>query len=89
MPTFTINSDVIAKKRENGDVLLVKLDDSDTYFSINGISCEIWNKIEQGSSTEEIEKYLSTKYKKDQQEAVKLFKKLINDLIKNDLISKN
>lgn len=84
---FTINDDVIAKKRENGDVILVKLDDNDIYFTINGLSVEVWEKLEKGKSLEEIEVNLTKKYPTDKVKIKKLLIKFVADLTKNKILA--
>ena len=83
---FQVSDDVIAKRRENGDILLVKLDDNDIYFTINGISVDVWEKLEKGKTLEEIEEALAEKYPNETKAIKTLLKKFTNDLVSKNLL---
>ena len=79
--------DFISKRRANGDVLLVRLDDSEVYFTIDGYSADIWEKLSGGYSIEEAESELIKLHPKDESEIKDLMKSFIQDLLQNKMIT--
>lgn len=60
--------DIVTRKNENGSIVLMKMDDSDIFFKINGIAAEIYTEIEKGQKLNNIFKDLCSRYpdKEDQ-----------------------
>jgi hypothetical protein len=42
---FKRNTEVVSRINDNGDLILMKLDDSDSFFKITGISTIIWQEL--------------------------------------------
>ncbi len=84
---ITCDPEFIFKRRSNGDILLLRLDDSEIYFTIDGISTAIWDNLIAGKSIEKSEAELIKKHPKDEKEIKTLMKKFIKDLTKNKIIS--
>jgi hypothetical protein len=84
---ITCDPEFISKRRSNGDILLVRLDDSEVYFTIDGISTDIWESLLAGKSIEKSEAELIKKHPKEGKEIQSLMKKFIKDLVKNKIIN--
>jgi hypothetical protein len=85
--SLKLNSNFISKRRANGDILLVSLDDSQVYFTIQGLAIEVWDKLNAGNKLEEIEESLCARFPNDKDEMSKLIKSFIKDLKKHEIIS--
>ena len=84
---ITCDPEFISKRRSNGDILLVRLDDSEIYFTIDGVSTDVWECLLAGKSVEKAEAELIKKNPKEEKEVKSLMKKFIKDLVKNKIIN--
>ena len=84
---ISCDPEYISKRRSNGDVLLIKLDESEVYFTLDGISADVWEELSGGASIEETEDRIIKKFPNEEKEIRTLMKKLIKDLTKNKIIS--
>ena len=84
-----ISSDYISKRRANGDVLLICIDDSELYYTIDGMAADLWEKLAKGVSIEKAQGELIAKFPKEEAEIKKLIKGFIADLTKNKIITKS
>lgn len=84
-----VNDEFITKRRANGDILLVKLDESETYFTINGIAADIWEEVSSGHSIETVKSVFAKKHADDAKELELLVDDFIKDLVKNKILKLN
>jgi hypothetical protein len=61
--TFKKMDDVVARKSSNdGVVVLMKMDDSSSFFKINGVASEVWDMINQEIPTNQVIDNLEKNY---------------------------
>lgn len=82
---YETSSDIVTRRKESGEFLIVGLNDDDHYFSIDGIAADVWEGLEKKEKLDKILAKLKKKYPKDDVE--KDVEKFIKSLIKNKLIS--
>ncbi|PIK14024.1 PqqD family protein [Halobacteriovorax sp. JY17] len=60
--------EIVSRKNENGSVILMKMDNSDVFFKVDGIAAEIYKELEKGKPLSEIFTSLTEKFpgKEDQ-----------------------
>ncbi|WP_127718496.1 PqqD family protein [Halobacteriovorax sp. HLS] len=46
--------DIVSRKNENGSIILMKMDDSDVFFRVDGIAADIYKGIEGGKKLTEV-----------------------------------
>lgn len=59
---YKINELIVSKKDENGASLLVSLDDSDSFYKIDGIASEAWEALCLDCDPEKVIKKLTILY---------------------------
>jgi hypothetical protein len=59
---YSINELIVSKTDDQGSSLLVSLDESDSFYRIDGIASEAWNLLVQNPNLEEITKKLTAEY---------------------------
>lgn len=84
---IVVDNEIISKRRPNGDILLVRLDDSEFYFTINGIAANAWQKLYDGESVESVEAQIAEENPKNKKEIKDLMEKFIKDLVKQKIMT--
>ena len=82
---YSIRPDLIFQKL--GDNTVIFDSEKSLLYKFNSTASAIFKKIKQGSSEDEIVKYLINKYNVKEKEALADFKTLIEDLKKKKIIS--
>jgi hypothetical protein len=77
----------MAKKRSDGNILIVGLDDSLIYFTISGVSVELWEEMMSGKAVNQALADLIIKYPQHKTEFPVLVKNFLEDLKKHKIIS--
>lgn len=62
------HEEIVSRKNENGSVILMKMDNSDVFFKVDGIAADVYKELEKGQSLSDIFTSLSEKFpgKEDQ-----------------------
>ncbi len=54
--------DIIARENHDGSIVLIKTDNSDIFYKIDGVAKDVWKKMKEGEGLSAIAKNLSNKY---------------------------
>lgn len=84
--SITLAANFIAKKRSDGNILIVGLDDSEIYFTISGVSVELWEDMMSGKSVNQAQAALIAKYPQHKKEFPDLVENFLKDLKKHKII---
>ncbi|MBT7608731.1 MAG: PqqD family protein [Bacteriovoracaceae bacterium] len=79
--------DIVTRKNDNGSIILMKMNDSDNFFKIDGIASMIWREsVDNGRQLGEIFKLVIDGYEVEASTLEKDIDKLLQDLRSHKLI---
>ena len=60
--------DIVSRKNENGSIILMKMDDSDVFFRVDGIAADIYKGIEGGKKLTEVYSDLCNRFPENKEQ---------------------
>ena len=57
-----VNEQLVCRKNQDGTVILMRMDESSNFYKITGVATEVWEKLQNKVSLENIYTELSEKY---------------------------
>jgi hypothetical protein len=85
--TLTEAEGVVSRINDDGKIILMKMDDSDSFFKISGVAAKFWKNIfQQKMSTKQAVEDLLQNYNVEQEILVEDLNKLIEELKEKKLI---
>jgi hypothetical protein len=87
--SLKIDENLVARKNDDGTTILMKMDNSETFYKINGIAALVWDKISDLKPIQSIIEEITTDYDTDIETVKNDVKVLITDLEKYNLIKLN
>ena len=82
---FQKHEDVVSRKNANDVIVLMKMDDSSSFFKINGVAAEVWELIESGLTVKEVLIKLSADYDVSEDQLKSDINDLLTNLLEKDL----
>lgn len=79
--------DVIARKNQDGTVIVMRLDESSVFFKIDGIAAEVWSALDQQKSTNEIISEVKSKHPNFHTQLDLDIPKFISELMNKNLLT--
>lgn len=83
---FKISKDIVARKNQDGTVIVMKLDESSFFFKIEGIAAEIWSKLAEASPLSSLKSDLAAKHPQHTSQLEKDISGFISELLEKKLI---
>ena len=85
---YELATDIISRNNQDGTVVIMKMDDSNTFFKIDGVSAEVWTGISNKNSMETIINDILNRYEVSKEILNKDIESAINTLLHKNLIKK-
>jgi hypothetical protein len=82
---FSKHEDVVSRKNANDIVVLMKMDDSSSFFKINGVAAEVWELIDSGMSVGEVVAKITSEYDVSEEQLKKDINGLLTSLLEKEL----
>lgn len=82
---FQKHEDVVSRKNANDIVVLMKMDDSSSFFKISGVAAEVWELIDSGMSVKEVVDKLSSEYNVTKEQLQSDINGLLTNLLEKEL----
>ncbi|OUR93614.1 hypothetical protein A9Q84_19285 [Halobacteriovorax marinus] len=82
---FQKHEDVVSRKNANDIVVLMKMDDSSSFFKINGVAAEVWELIDSGLSVKEVIDKLTAEYNVSREQLQGDVNSLLTNLLEKEL----
>ncbi len=82
---FQKHEDVVSRKNANDIVVLMKMDDSSSFFKISGVAAEVWELIESGLTVKEVVEKITSDYDVSEEKLRSDINGLVNNLIEKEL----
>lgn len=83
-----IDKDIVSRKNDDGTTILMKMDDSETFYKIDGVAAEVWNKLSDGMALASVVNEIVEKYDTETSVVEADIQNLVIDLEKFQLINK-
>lgn len=82
-----IPSDIISRINQDGTSVLMRMDNADVFYKIDGIASSVWSGIEDGKKLEEIVTEIQKSHQEISKETILTdVNKFLSDLVKFKLI---
>jgi DNA-directed RNA polymerase delta subunit len=52
--SIVLTEDIVSRANKDGTFVIMKMDDSDTFFKINGVATEIWKGLSEGNQLKDV-----------------------------------
>ncbi|MBT3583769.1 MAG: PqqD family protein [Halobacteriovoraceae bacterium] len=85
--TLKVAEDIISRKNQDGSVVLMKMNDSELFYKIDGIAAEVWHQIEASVSLKDIMSELTSKHQCPENELAADVDKFAQELLRLDMVS--
>ena len=86
--SYKIKEDVISRNNQDGTVILMRMDDGNSFFKINGVAAFVWKEMQASKSIDEIQKLVLENYNSNPEQVKKDVEGFVSDLAQKGLISK-
>jgi hypothetical protein len=84
--SFKLEQDVVARTNQDGTVIIMKMDESNTFYKINGIAAEYWRSVSNNMNFEDFITNITTEYSVDRDVVLNDITKLTEKLLEKKLI---
>lgn len=83
---FTIAQDLITRQNQDGTVVIMKMDDSNTFFKVDGIAAHIWTSMQSNQELEDVFNEIHQEYNVSEEQLLKDMSNFITTLKEKELI---
>jgi hypothetical protein len=83
---FTINEEVVSRNNQDGTVVLMKMDDSEIFYKIEGVAAEVWKEINSGKKLLDIKTQILSDFDVDKDILENDISTFVNDLIDKNIV---
>ena len=84
-----VNEQLVCRKNQYGTVILMRMDESSNFYKITGVATEVWEKLQNKVSLENIYTELSEKYSVSKKQIIEDTENFIADLVKYGMVTYN
>lgn len=85
---YVIATDIVSRNNTDGTVVIMKMDDSNNFFKINGVSAEIWSGLSGQKSLKTIASDILNNYDISDEVVTKDITSVVHTLLEKNLIKK-
>lgn len=83
---FKAPDDIVSRTNQDGSVVLMKMDDSEVFYKIDGVAAEMWNKIGEDKPLGKILDELLEEYDVSEDQLYQDTEKYLTELTKLEMI---
>ena len=87
--SFKIDEELVCRKNQDGTIVLMKMDESDNFYKVNGVATEVWELLQNNVAVDEIYNLLTDKYDVTREKIVEDTENFIADLLKFGMVTFN
>lgn len=85
---YLIPEGIVSRANQDGTVILMKMDDSNTFFKINGVAAEVWRELTSKKHINEITSEVISTYNAPEEKIKSDIKNFVDTLLEKELIQK-
>lgn len=84
--SYRVLDEIVSRNNKDGTVIVMKLDDSNVFFKIDGLAARVWKEIAGKNSLADLKTEILNEYNTDEETLNRDISLLLADLQKNNLI---
>ncbi len=85
----SVQPDLVARNNEDGTVVVMRMDESNLFFKIDGIAADIWKGLNANQDLKQVFAQIKANYAVSDDQLLKDVETFLNDLKSRDLIELN
>lgn len=85
---FEVAEDVVFRTNKDGTVVIMRMDDSNNFYKIDGVAAKIWTELSGNLSLEMIQNNILNEYEVSSEKIATDSEHLIASLLQKNLIKK-
>ncbi len=85
---YVIMEGVVSRSNQDGTVILMKMDEGNTFFKINGVAAQVWKELAAKKDINEIVSGIVNEYDSPADKIMTDVKDFVGTLLAKDLIQK-
>ncbi|MCR9202941.1 MAG: PqqD family protein [Halobacteriovoraceae bacterium] len=84
--TITVQSDLVARNNEDGTIVVMKMDESNLFFKIEGVATQVWKGLNENKNLKQIFADIKSEYDVSDDQLLKDIESFLTDLNGRDLV---
>ncbi len=84
---ISLKEDLVARNNDDGTVVIMRMDESSTFYKVDGVAADIWKGLNKNQSLKEIFATIKTQYDVEDDQLIADITAFINDLEGRELIN--
>lgn len=85
---YLIPEDIVSRSNQDGTVILMKMDEGNSFFKINGVAAEVWKEMVAKKGLNEIAQAMYSTYNAPKEQIDTDIKNFLETLMSKNLITK-
>lgn len=86
---YKLADEVVARQNQDGTFVVMRLDDSNVFFKINGVAADVWKSLVAGEKVGDVLKNVLDEYQADEAQVKSDIEQFLSGLSEKNLIVKN
>lgn len=86
---FAVQENIVSRSNQDGTVVIMKMDDGNTFFKINGVAAMVWKELSKSRKINEITKEIIENYNAPESVILSDINNFLQTLLQKELIKKN
>jgi hypothetical protein len=83
---YIVQENVVARTNQDGTIILMKMDEGNTFFKINGVAAEVWKELSTQKNINQIVTDIVSGYNAPEETIKTDIKNFVETLLTKDLI---
>lgn len=84
--SVTVQSDLVARNNEDGTIVVMKMDESNLFFKIEGVATHVWKGLNENKNLKQIFADIKSEYDVSDDQLLGDIEAFLNDLKGRDLV---
>jgi hypothetical protein len=84
--TFSVGEDIVSRKNQDGTVVLMKMDDSEIFYKIDGVAASVWKLLEAQKNIGTIKSELLEEFNVTEDQLSADIESFVGDLINKNIL---
>ena len=85
--TITVKPDLVARNNEDGTIVVMKMDESNQFFKIEGVATHVWKGLNENRNLKQIFADIKSEFDVEDDQLLSDVESFVNDLQGRDLVT--
>jgi hypothetical protein len=85
---YAVKESIVSRTNQDGTVIIMKMDEGNTFFKINGVAAEVWKELSTKKNINEITAEIVNSYNASEETIETDIKNFVETLLSKELIQK-